>query len=595
MITNIPQHLLAALLTTTPIGVPGPASGHFDAATQELAGCWLGQIGEGTAQRRAILRINRGSGGWTGALHVLNRSVSADSIVGAELSGQDFVVRVAATAGERVLRGRLDDNGGLNGGLESGVEGAAVLPFWFTAVEAGEDGARKLVGYWSGTLEQNAFPMRIGLKWREAPCGQVHVTMDSPDQNVMDLPVTSLSVGRDSVRFAMSYLDGSFRGAVRTDGKAMAGSWAQGPGTFEVSLTRGDSAPKYRRPQEPVGAVPYDAEEVVFENPWGRIRLAGTLTLPRGTGRHAVVVLVSGSGSQDRDELVAGHRPFLVLADHLTRQGIAVLRVDDRGVGRSGGDAAGETMMVRGDDVLAAIEFLKKHSRIDTARIGLLGHSEGGWVVPMVAERSMDVRFVVMLASPAVSGEELLIAQQRAILAASGSTEAEIAAVAVDRELFAILKKIAPDSVMRRRVREEMPRSIASLSAEERSAVRKQWGSEPADSIARSLRIVLMPWFRALLVYDPRPSLSRLRVPLLALYGERDLQVPANQSVPVLEDAMRAADNRDYAIEVLPGLNHLFQHARTGLLDEYSTIEETMDTQVLERVSRWILERTGGM
>jgi pimeloyl-ACP methyl ester carboxylesterase len=350
----------------------------------------------------------------------------------------------------------------------------------------------------------------------------------------------------------------------------------------------------FARPQEPRPPFPYSAEEVTYRNATDSTRFAGTLTLPPGDGPFPAVVLITGSGAQNRDETVMGHRPFLVLADHLTRQGIAVLRADDRGVGGSTGSLMAATIEDNVGDALAAVRLLRAHPRIDPARVGLIGHSEGGWVAPLAASRSDAVAFVVMLAGPAVSGEEILYAQTRAISRASGASPASIeASEAVARQIYRIILT-EPDSA----------RAISSILAltdtilrtlppDQAAALDSAWNAPGrAEQFRQGLPTTVTPWFRFLLAYDPAAALDALRVPVLALFGELDLQVPPAQSVPVLERLW--ADHPDATIHVFPGLNHLFQHAQTGLVAEYATIEETFAAEALNRISEWITRRFAG-
>ncbi|MDH3497499.1 MAG: alpha/beta fold hydrolase, partial [Gemmatimonadota bacterium] len=429
-----------------------------------------------------------------------------------------------------------------------------------------------------------------GLEFAPAPCGQVDVTMDSPDQGAENLPVTSLALTGDSLRFAMDYLNGSFDGAVSADRRAITGSWTQGPGTLELRLTRGDTT-TFRRPQEPEPPYPYDTLAVAYENAAGGVRFAGTLTLPRGDGPFPAVLMLTGSGAQNRDETVMGHRPFLILADYLTRRGIATLRVDDRGVGGSTGNVMTATIDDNAGDALAGVAFLERQPRVDGTRIGLLGHSEGGWVAPLAATRSSDVAFLVLLAGPAVSGEELLYAQDSVMSVLNGASPDHVAANRLaSNALYAALRTEPSDSLAIPRMRAAVDSVVATLSAEQRRRLDSAWAGVDRD---RAWQPLVTPWFRYLLSYDPRPVLARVTVPVLALFGEKDVQVPPSQSVPPMRAAFAAAGNRDATIHVIPGVNHLFQHAETGLIAEYSRIEETMTPAVLEEIATWIVQRFG--
>ncbi|MCL4790265.1 MAG: alpha/beta fold hydrolase, partial [Verrucomicrobia bacterium] len=330
----------------------------------------------------------------------------------------------------------------------------------------------------------------------------------------------------------------------------------------------------------------YLEEEVVVENPSAGVRLAGTLTLPRSAGPHPVVVFITGSGPQDRDEAIMGHRPFLVLADHLTRAGIGVLRCDDRGVGSSTGDFSKATVRDFAGDVLAQIAYLRTRREVDQRRIGLLGHSEGGIVAPMVATKSKDVSFIVLLAGVGVSTEELLLRQARDIALVMGAGEDVIARnAALQKELFAIAKeqqdKSAAEAAARKLIRDQ----LTDFSEEQRKAM----GLSEAG-IEAQIKMVLSPWFRDLLPYDPRPTLRAVKCPVLALNGGKDLQVAAKENLTAIRDALTAGGNQRVKTVELPGLNHLFQTCQTGAIAEYGQIEETFNPAAMKLISDWIRE-----
>ena len=313
-----------------------------------------------------------------------------------------------------------------------------------------------------------------------------------------------------------------------------------------------------------------------------QVILAGTLTLPEGPGPFPGAVLVTGSGPQDRDETLFGHKPFLVLSDHLTRAGIAVLRYDDRGVGRSTGDFSVATSEDFTSDALAAVAFLK--ARKGVGGVGIVGHSEGGIVGPLAAVRSDAVAFVVMLAGPGIPGCEIIQLQSELINRAEGAPE-EVIRLNKDTQarLFAIVDG-EPD-----------PRAALPLlrSALERaSAALPQGGSTP-QAIEAQIAQINSPWFRFFLTYDPRPTLEAVTVPVLALNGSLDLQVPAEVNLHEVGAALAKGQNPDATTRLLPGLNHLFQQAETGSPSEYARIPETMNPVALEAVSSWILERLG--
>jgi hypothetical protein len=382
---------------------------------------------------------------------------------------------------------------------------------------------------------------------------------------------------------------GTFRGTFADDNSAIEGIWKQSGVSLPLVLERG-RAPQIRRPQEPAEPYPYLTDEVRYESASAAATLAGTLTVPDSTGPFPAVLLISGSGQQDRDETVFGHRPFLVLADYLTRRGVAVLRVDDRGVGGSTGDVTRATSEDFADDALAGVQYLKARHEIDPERIGLLGHSEGALIAAMVAARSADVAFLVMLAGTGLVGEEILYRQAALIAEANGASEEAISRNrAAQEDIFRVLKEESSGADTEAGLREIMREALGSLTEEERA--------EPGvseETIEAQLRPLLTPWFRFFLTYDPRVALREVTCPVLAVNGEKDLQVPAPENLAAIQEALEAGGNSDYAMIQLDGLNHLFQTATTGSPSEYGRIEETMSPSALAIVADWILAHVGG-
>jgi fermentation-respiration switch protein FrsA (DUF1100 family) len=344
--------------------------------------------------------------------------------------------------------------------------------------------------------------------------------------------------------------------------------------SFPLALEPSDDAAP-ARPQEPEAPFPYEAVDVRFDSEAEGVTLAGTLTLPPGDGPHPAAVLVSGSGPQDRDETVFGHRPFLVLADYLTRNGIAVLRYDDRGVGKSTGDIATAVTPDFADDAEGAVRYLGSRPEIDDARIGIIGHSEGALVAPIVANRREDVDFVVLLAGTGVDGEELLVMQLIAINRAMGVSE-EITQQRsnLQKALLELLSGAPDDSVAGEQAREILAGAGVTGQA--------------ADAQVAAL---LNPWMRYFLSYDPLPELRRLQVPVLAMWGGKDTQVPPDGNKALVDAALMESGNPDVTSVVLQGLNHLFQTADTGATTEYAGIEETFSPVALDQISEWIAAR----
>jgi hypothetical protein len=443
------------------------------------------------------------------------------------------------------------------------------------------ESATGLEGYWQGTLQAGMAQLRLLLKVTRTDKGELVAKVDSLDQGANDLPVTKFSLEGSAFHLEMGSLGASFDGTMNGAKSEIAGQWQQGGQSLPLILKRVGKPTAALRPQEPKKPYPYREEEVTFENKKAGIKLAGTLTVPVSGGPFPAVLLISGSGPQDRDETVFGHHPFLVLADHLTRRGIAVLRVDDRGVGKSQGSMREATSEDFATDVLAGVEFLTTRKEVNPRQIGLLGHSEGALIAPMAAIQSRDVAFLVLLAGTALPGEQILIRQGELISRAMGASEETIRSNRAQQErLFAILQKEPDPAAAESKLRQELVQPGSDMTDGQKKGIGPQ--------LEGQLKMLLSPWFRFFLTYDPAPTLSKVTCPVLALNGEKDLQVPAAENLAAIEKALRAGGNPRHQEILLTGLNHLFQTCQTGSLTEYAKIEETMAPAVLQTVTEWI-------
>lgn len=436
--------------------------------------------------------------------------------------------------------------------------------------------APQLVGRWEGPLTVGGQSIRI--VFRVEADGKAFA--DSPDQGANGIPAeASLSDG--VVRFTVPAIGGAFEGRLSDDGRSLTGALSQGGMTLPLVLTKGEAgaapapAPLAQaapnRPQNPQPPFPYREEEVAYDAGPG-VRLAGTLTLPQGDGPFPAALLITGSGQQDRDETVFGHKPFWVLADALTRRGVAVLRVDDRGAGQSTGSLENVTTADFARDAQASFAWLAERTDIDADRIGLIGHSEGGTIAPLVAQADPRVAWIVMMAGPAVSGGEVLTEQLRRTQQARGlSAEIVEANAAVQARIMQAVAENADDGAA-------AARAARDIMAE--TAV-------PAAAADEAAAQAALPWTRWFVAHDPAESLRATRAPILAIYGGKDVQVPADQSAEALRRLVPSAD-----IVILPDLNHLMQTADTGLPAEYARIEETLAPVVLETIVDWAAARS---
>jgi len=433
----------------------------------------------------------------------------------------------------------------------------------------------QVVGDWSGSLQAGGAEFYLVLHVTEAE-GGLAATLDSPDQGAYGIVASSAVYASDTLTVGFAAIGGQYVGSLSAEGN-LVGTWTQSGQTFPLEFSRSEGTSEANRPQEPTEPYPYAAEDVVFANAEAGINLAGTLTLPGGSGPHPAAVLISGSGPQDRNEEVFRHRPFLVLADHLTRQGIAVLRYDDRGVGESGGSFATATSADFATDAAAAIRYLQDRPEIHPGRIGLIGHSEGGVIAPLLASESDDVAYVVMIAGPGVRGDSLLMMQGEAINRAAGATEQQIATNRdLQRQLFAAVSSHAPGSELEAEIRQLFDESASGMTSAQ---------------VDGQVAFLTSPWVRWFLAHDPARVLERLTIPTLAVTGTKDLQVPAEANLSAIEAALTVAGNPDFTVVPLVGLNHLLQTAESGLITEYGRIEETIAPIALQTIADWIAER----
>ncbi|HSE21833.1 MAG TPA: alpha/beta fold hydrolase [Pyrinomonadaceae bacterium] len=452
---------------------------------------------------------------------------------------------------------------------------------------AAQTPTRNVEGNWLATLEVNDTKLRLVLKVAKSANGYT-AKLDSVDQGANDLRVDSIVLEGNKLTFSATQYLISYEGTLNAAGDEITGNFKQGSGELPLAFKRTGEMPKPSRPQDPKKPYPYDEEEVSYRNEKDKIKIAGTLTVPRGGGKYPAVLLISGSGSQDRNETIAGHRPFLVLSDYLTRNGIAVLRVDDRGIGGTDIGSLSVTTENFAEDVLAGVNFLKQRKEIDPKMIGLVGHSEGGIIAPMVAGRSNDVAFIVLLAGLGQRGEDVIYLQTELLQKASGVHLDTIRhTVALAKKVSAIVKTETDDKRIEQRITEEIAAYDRTLSD-----LQKQLFEPAAGAIKAAIPIYKTPWYRYFVMFDPIPVLKNVKVPVLALNGELDLQVPFKENLDLIGSGLKAGGNNDVTTKAFPKLNHLFQTSQTGLISEYGKIEETMSPEVLKTMSDWILSKT---
>lgn len=553
--------------------VAKPAAGQT--AAFDIAGDWQGTIDAGIAQLHVVLHVSKSAdGGYKATLDSVDQG--ANGIPISFISVKDSQVDFSSEAVHGTYQGKLNADASLIEGTWS--QGQALPLNFKRAVKASD-----IDGAWLGTLEAGEPNLRrmfrLVFHITTTPEG-LSATLDSLDQGVRSLKVDAVTREGEKIRMEVKQVNGVFTGTLDKDLAIIDGRWSQGKPlplvlrkTADKDLATALAPPK--RPQDPVKPYPYREEEVTYQNKSAEdVTLAATLTLPQGKGPFSAVVLITGSGPQDRNEELMGHRPFLVLADYLTRHGIAVLRADDRGVGKSTGNFAMATTADFATDAEAGVAFLKTRPEINPHKIGLVGHSEGGVIAPMVAARNADVAFIVMMAGTGVRGDEIIAEQTQLITEAGGAThEAAQKATAQQRELLALVRQEKDSAALEKKLREKLALEL------------------PEAQVGTALRQLSSPWLRYFIDYDPAPALRKVKCPVLAINGDKDFQVSPQQNLPAIRKALEEAGNKHFEVVELPGLNHLFQAAKTGSPNEYAQIEETISPVALEKIAGWVAKQ----
>jgi len=452
-----------------------------------------------------------------------------------------------------------------------------------------------VAGSWTGPLRiptGATLQLRVNL---QDTGGRRSATLDVPSQNAQGIPVDRVEAKQDSVLLTISAIKASFAGRIAPNGQQWQGIWRQKGARLPLTLQRSAAAPaptstpalaatprngKANRPQEPVAPFPYRAEEVQFLNKGANARLAGTLTLPPGKGPFPAAVLLTGSGPQDRDETIYKHRPFLIIADYLSRQGIAVLRFDDRGAGKSGGDSKNMNAADYATDAQAALAYLRTRPDINGKQVGLIGHSEGGTAGIRAAGQPQGPAFLVLLGTAGLPGSEVVV-QQALANARFKTTDPKILAGVEQRQrtMLAITQRVADAKQAQDQMIAVLMPNI-SLPPEQMAQLRAAAAGQAA--------MMTMPSFRYLINDNPAQTLRGVHCPVLALGGSKDMQVVSAPNLSAIEKALKTGGNRDVTVRELPGLNHMFQTAPTGALDEYGRIEETFSPTALKALGDWL-------
>lgn len=555
--------VLAALLA-----LAGP--GAWAAPGPSITGGWRGVLKVGPGVLVTVLHVSKAAdGNYHATMDTVDQDAYGVPVTSITLAGPKLSFSIASIHGS--YRGVVAAGGGSISG--TWTQHGNGLPLDFTRLGKPSD----LEGAWHGTLLVGSMKLPVVFIFITTQ-NRLTATMDSPSQARLGFLVTQILRQGSQLTLVVASNGGKFTGTLNQAKDAIAGAWTQNGHSLPLTLARVKNVAELqpappKRPQNPLGPLPYRHPDVTFENPRAGFKLAGTLTIPRGKGPFPAAVLIAGSGPHGRDETVAGHKPFLVLSDYLTRRGIEVLRYDKRGVGQSGGNYGAATTADFAGDAQAAFNFLRAQPGVSPRRVGLIGHSEGGEIAPMVAARDPHVAFVVMMAGPGVPGDQLLPEQYLLISEAMGTSPQRAEKEAAEEgKVLEMVKAGDSPAALEKRIRED-----------------RYW-EIPEAQLGTEVRTLNSPWFRYFLSYDPATALEKVTCPVLVLSGEKDLQVPPQQNLPAIRKALQAAGNRHFEIDELPGLNHLFQPAKTGAPAEYAGIETTLAPAVLEKTADWILK-----
>lgn len=445
---------------------------------------------------------------------------------------------------------------------------------------------KKIDGIWEGTLHAN---VDIRIVFHIHPNGENYtVALDVPDQGAKDIPASAVRVSKDSISVEIEKIHGSYAGRI-TDDSTITGVWTQGRG-FPLNIKKVREITAVKRPQTPMSPFPYKSEDVVYFNAGKSVRYGATITSPEGKGPFPALLLITGSGQQNRDEEIFQHRPFAVIADYLTRKGYIVMRVDDRGTGQTTGDLTLATSRDFANDAEVSFDYLKMKKEVDPARMGLLGHSEGGMIAQMIAAERKDIGFLVFLAAPGEKTTLLMEEQNAAILRTAGMSQAYTG------QYLSLYRSLIPAVTSAPSFAEAKQAASGLVDAwttkTDKNIVLATTGINSETTKERFINsfvpALYTPWYRYFLSYDPDINLRKIKSKVLALNGDKDIQVIAGTNLPEMKASLKKSLSKDVEIKELTGLNHLFQHCRSCTVQEYGQLEETIAPEVLDTISSWL-------
>jgi pimeloyl-ACP methyl ester carboxylesterase len=569
---NSPTTFAAQAATPT----PSPTAPKLSAT---LEGHWAGTLKSADAALHIVLHLTKSPDGQLHAkLDSLDQAVY--NIDATAVTHTDTAITFEVPNAGATFEGKLTASRQSIEGIWS--QSGVAIPITFHREAPGIAGRKSDAfftseGTWQGALETPGLRLRLQLHITHDDKKQLVAALDSLDQGVSGMPATKVSQKDATLNFEIPGVGGAYEGTISAAKDSISGSWLQSEIPQKLNFVRQDQPLEINRPQNPVKPYAYVDEDVTFPNAKANIALAGTLTTPRTAGPFPTILLIAGSGPHDRDESLAGHKPFLVLADALTRNGYAVLRYDKRGIGNSAGEYAAATTEDFASDAEAAITYLKTRRDLNMKKFGVIGHSEGGLIASMLAARNpQQISWLVLLATPGLKGEETLLLQSKLIAQAGGLGDPQIAAsLAFDREAYYLVRQEHDSATLEKKLNDLVRTSGMAAAL-------------PPPALQSQIRMISSPWFRFFLDYDPAVTLKKVSCPVLVLDGEKDLQVPSAENLPVIQAALEAGENKTFEVMEVPGLNHLFQRSETGSPSEYGVIQETFAPEALNKIITWL-------
>ena len=443
---------------------------------------------------------------------------------------------------------------------------------------------KQITGKWESILVYPNVRYMIMADFEKDKDGKINVKLTSPRQKVFNLNVDSLKIDGNEISFSLTKFQIHYKGEYVADSNKIVGTWHQTKFNLPVVFFRQGELARLNRPQYPMKPFPYKVDSVTYKNQKDNIVLAGTITYPNDGKKYPGVLLLSGMGPQDRDETMYGHKPFVILSDFLTRQGYAVLRVDDRGIGLSTGKYYSSTTKDFASDAEAGLKFMKNQKMIDSSQIGLIGFNEGGLVASMVAAKSNDINYTVLLSTPGVSGENILLSQLYGATQKDDSLKQQrIRIYNLNKKIFKIIKNNPDSAIAFNKLKKAYNKFESGFGNK-----KQQQKMFPQRVIKRQINFMLSPWFRYYLTYNPENTFSKVKCPVLILFGQKDVQVAPEENLKAIEAALKIGGNNNVKGEILPELNHLFQKCKTGMPQEYAEIKQTFSPKAMQIILDWI-------